>query len=238
MISIPLYLDQAHACSYLDQHSAQFAYIHPDVALDTSLYSQLIAQGFRRSGSHVYQPYCTACKKCIPVRLSVTNFQTSRQQRRTMKNNTDIQVTIKPALFEQAHFDLYLLYQKNRHTDSNMASSTKDDYINFLSSEWCNTLFVEFSCAGELAGVAIIDLLDNALSAVYTFFDSRFSKRSLGVYAVLWQIEYAKSLGLDWIYLGFWIEQCQKMSYKINYQPLQGLIEKEWRDYNPDSFFS
>ena len=155
-----------------------------------------------------------------------------------MKNNANIQVNIKPAIFEQVHFDLYLLYQQSRHTDSNMANATKEEYINFLSSEWCNTLFVEFNCAGELAGLAVIDLLDNALSAVYTFFDPRFSRRSLGVYAVLWQIQHAKSLGLEWLYLGYWIEKCQKMSYKTNYQPLQGLVEQEWRDYNPDTFFS
>ena len=118
-----------------------------------------------------------------------------------------------------------------------MADASKEEYIDFLSSEWCNTLFVEFTCAGELAGVAVVDLFDNALSAVYTFFDPELSKRSLGVYAVLWQIDYAKTLGLDWLYLGYWIEQCQKMSYKTNYQPLQGLVEKEWRDYDPDSFF-
>ncbi len=229
MISIPLYLDNTHPCSYLDQHNAQFAYIHPDVPLNTELYSQLIAQGFRRSGIHVYKPYCTACKKCIPVRLAANDFQASRQQRRTLKKNVDIQVSVKPAIFEQAHFDLYVHYQQSRHADSNMANANRDDYINFLSSEWCNTLFIEFCCAGELAGVAVVDLLDNALSAVYTFFNPKFSQRSLGVYAVLWQIEHAKSLGLDWLYLGYWIEQCQKMSYKTNYQPLQGLIDKEWR---------
>lgn len=238
MISIPLYVDTPHACSYLAQRNAQFAYIHPDFPLDTSLYSHLIAQGFRRSGSHVYQPNCTSCKKCIPVRLSVNDFQPSRQQRRTLKNNADMQVTIKPALFEQAHFDLYLLYQQSRHADSNMASASKHDYINFLSSEWCNTLFIEFNCVGELAGIAVIDQLDNAFSAVYTFFDPKFSKRSLGVYAVLWQIEYAKSQNLNWLYLGYWIAECQKMSYKINYQPLQGLIEQDWRHYNPDTGFT
>ena len=237
MISIPLYLAEAHDCSYLDQHSSQFAYVHPDFSLNTNLYAQLIAQGFRRSGSHVYQPYCHSCKKCVPVRLAIKDFQPSRQQRRTMKNNADIQATIKPAIFEQAHFDLYLLYQQSRHTESNMADASKEEYIDFLSSEWCNTLFVEFTCAGKLAGVAVVDLFDNALSAVYTFFDPELSKRSLGVYAVLWQIDYAKTLGLDWLYLGYWIEQCQKMSYKTNYQPLQGLVDKEWRDYDPDHFF-
>jgi len=229
MISIPLYLDTEHACSYLDKHQAQFAYVHPEFSLDSSIYAQLIAQGFRRSGSYVYQPYCTACKKCIPVRLAVQDFQISRQQRRTLKKNTGIQIKIKAPVFERPHFELYQHYQRSRHTDSNMANATEEDYISFLSSDWCNTLFVEFCCDNELAGIAVVDSLDNALSAVYTFFDPKFSARSLGVYAVLWQIEHAKSLGLDWLYLGYWIAECQKMSYKTNYQPLQGLIDEQWQ---------
>jgi arginine-tRNA-protein transferase len=229
MISIPLYLDTEHDCSYLTEHKSQFAYIHPEFQLTTKTYSQLIEQGFRRSGSHVYQPYCTNCQKCVPARLAIKDFQASRQQRRTLKKNADLQVIIKPAQFESAHFELYQQYQRSRHTEGNMADANAKDYINFLSSHWCNTLFVEFSCSGELAGVAVVDLLDNALSAVYTFFDPKFSQRSLGVYAVLWQIEHAKTLGLEWLYLGYWIADCQKMSYKINYQPLQGLIDHQWQ---------
>jgi len=229
MISIPLYLDNEHDCSYLADHQSQFAYIFPDFQLSTEIYSQLIEQGFRRSGNHAYQPYCQNCKECIPARLAVNDFQASRSQRRAFNKNIDIQTLIKPAQFEQAHFDLYQKYQKSRHADGGMADSTEDDYINFLASDWCNTLFVEFSFDGELVGVAIIDLLDNALSAVYTFFEPKFSSRSLGVYAVLWQIEHAKSLGLDWLYLGYWISDCQKMSYKTNYQPLQGLVDSQWQ---------
>ena len=228
MISIPLYLDRAHECSYLEQRNAQFAYIHPDFSLTNDHYSQLISQGFRRSGNHVYQPHCTSCKQCVPARLAVADFKASRQQRRTLKKNTNIGVKIKPARFEQAHFELFQYYQQSRHADGEMVNTTQENYINFLSSDWCNTLFVEFSCNNELAGVAVVDLLDNALSAVYTFFDPKFSARSLGVYAVLWQIEHAKSLGLEWLYLGYWIENCQKMSYKSNYQPLQGLVDNQW----------
>jgi len=232
MISIPLYLNEAHSCSYLEDKSAQFAYVHPDVALNTTLYEQLIEQGFRRSGNHVYRPYCTNCTQCIATRLAVENFKASRQQRRTFKKNTDLKMTITPPIFKQTHFDLYQHYQRNRHADSEMADTTPEEYIHFLSSDWCNTLFVEFTLANELAGVAIVDLFDNALSAVYTFFDPKFSTRSLGVYAVLWQIEHAKTLGLDWVYLGYWIKECQKMSYKTNYQPIQGFINEEWRDLN------
>lgn len=229
MISIPLYIDTEHECSYLKNHSAQFAYIHPEFNLNTDIYTQLIAQGFRRSGNHVYQPNCMNCSKCISSRITVADFNPSRQQRRTFKKNTDINVSIKPAQFSQAHYALYLKYQQSRHQDGEMANTSEKDYISFLSSTWCNTFFVEFTCNNQLACVAVVDLLDNALSAVYTFFDPQFATRSLGVYAVLWQIQHAKSLGLDWLYLGYWVENCQKMSYKINFQPLQGLVDNQWR---------
>jgi len=74
----------------------------------------------------------------------------------------------------------------------------------------------------------VVDLLDNALSAVYTFFNPKFSKNNLGSYAILWQIQHAKNLNLEFLYLGFWVKDCLKMSYKTQYQPLQGLIENHW----------
>ncbi len=144
------------------------------------------------------------------------------------KKNQKTTVIVKPAHFEQSHYELYIRYQKHRHLQGGMDESSQEDYINFLNSQWCNTLFVEFSIENKLAAVAIVDLLDNALSAVYTFFDPDFSSYSLGTYAVLWQQNHAKSLGLEFIYLGFWIKDCQKMSYKTQYQPLQGFINNAW----------
>ena len=106
---------------------------------------------------------------------------------------------------------------------------SKDDFISFLSSSWRNTLFVEFLVNNELAAVAVVDLLDNALSAVYTFFEPGFSQYSLGTYAVLWQQNRAKELNLEFVYIGFWIKNCRKMSYKTQYQPIQGFIDNEWK---------
>jgi arginine-tRNA-protein transferase len=126
-------------------------------------------------------------------------------------------------------------YQKHKHKDGGMADSSQEDYINFLASSWCTTLFVEFSIDNKLAAVAVVDLLDNALSAVYTFFEPEFSKYSLGTYAVLWQIQHAKELNLDFIYLGFWIKDCLKMSYKSQYQPLQGFITNQWKNLDSNT---
>ncbi len=228
MISIPLVLTSIHPCSYLENEQSQSIFVHPSYPLTTSIYTQLIAQGFRRSGDEVYVPHCPHCEACIPVRLAVNQFKPNRSQQRCLHKNSHTKVVIKPAVFEQAHYELYLRYQLTRHTGGNMAESSPDEYINFLSSSWCDTVFVEFSIDDELAGVAIVDQLDNALSAVYTFFDPKFSNYSLGVYAVLWQIEQAKSQQREFLYLGFWIQACQKMAYKHNYQPLQIFRNKQW----------
>jgi arginine-tRNA-protein transferase len=230
MISIPLFLDSTHPCSYLEKRNAQFAYVHPEFDLSSDIYSILIDQGFRRSGNYIYQPKCVNCNACIATKLTVQDFNPSRQQRRVVKKNSDIQVNIKSTDFDKQHFELYQRYLSNRHADGVMDNSSKEDYLAFFGSHWCNTYFVEFIIAGELAAVTVIDHLDNAFSAVYTFFDPKFSARSLGVYAVLWQIDYAKSLQLENLYLGYWIADCKKMSYKTKYQPLQGLIEQQWQN--------
>lgn len=229
MISIPLFKTEQSPCSYLEKKNASSIFVHPSFTLDTTIYSQLIEQGFRRSGDEVYAPHCPTCSDCIPARLLVKKFQPSRSQKRCIKKNLQTKVIVKPAQFEQAHFDLYLRYQNHKHSGGNMADSSEEDYIKFLSSHWCNTLFVEFLIDEKLAAVAIVDLLDNALSAVYTFFDPDFSSYSLGTYAVLWQQIHAKEMGLEFVYLGYWIEECQKMSYKKQFQPIQGFIDKEWR---------
>jgi arginine-tRNA-protein transferase len=228
MTSIPLLITAPHPCSYLDDEQAQSAFVDPSFRLDTAVYSLLIAHCFRRSGNDVYRPQCAQCSQCVPVRVPVAQFKPIRSQKRCLQKNRQTTAIIKPAVFEQAHYDLYLRYQNQRHAEGNMANTSPDEYIEFLGSSWCNTQFIEFFCADELSAVAIVDRLDDALSAVYTFFDPKFSSYSLGVYAVLWQIQHAQKLNLDYLYLGFWIANCRKMNYKDQYRPLQGFIDQQW----------
>lgn len=229
MISIPLFLTELQPCSYLDNKNSQSAFIHPSFSMNTPLYSQLIERGYRRSGNEVYTPHCPTCSECIPTRLVAEQFSATKNQKRCIKKNLATHVSVKPAIFEQAHYDIYMRYQIHRHLDGGMANSSKEDYMNFLSSRWCNTLFVEFSINNEIAAVAIVDLLDNALSAVYTFFEPKFSQYSLGTYAVLWQIQHAKQMNLEFVYMGFWIKNCKKMTYKTQYQPIQAYRQNEWK---------
>jgi leucyl-tRNA---protein transferase len=228
MISIPLFLTQEHPCSYLEGERTQSVFVHPSFPVTTSIYAQLIEQGFRRSGDEIYAPRCPHCSACIPVRLPVEKFKPSRSQKRCINKNIATHAIVKPAVFEQAHYDMYLRYQAARHGDGSMANASSDDYLRFLGSSWCDTRFVEFLVNNELAGVAVIDQFEQAWSAVYTFFEPKFSSYSLGVYAVLWEIEQAYLQQKEFLYLGFWIKDCKKMAYKNDYQPIQLLIDNRW----------
>jgi arginine-tRNA-protein transferase len=237
MNSIPIWLDNGHACGYLDDRIARSGFVHPSVQMDMPLYSQLIAQGFRRSGDYVYKPYCDACQACVPSRLPVSAFQANRKQKRCAKRNALTRVVVKDAKFDPRHFRLYQRYLRARHDKPGEdANVTPDDYLQFLGSTWCDTMFVEFLIGGQLAAVAVVDVVTDGLSAVYTFFDPNFADHSPGVYAVLWQIETAKQLGLTYLYLGYWIEDCRKMRYKIDYQPLTGLLDGQWQTISKPTF--
>ena len=228
MTSIPLLLSEQHECSYFNDRTAQSAFIHPAVDLTPAIYSQLLSKGFRRSVSQVYSPHCFTCQDCIAVRVPVNDFIPSRNQKRILKKNQDTKVHIRAANFEARHYRLYLLYQQTRHAGSSMADTSPEDYMNFLATDWCDTWFVEFEYQGKLAAIAIMDKLPDSISAVYTFFDPDLSHLSLGNYAVLWQILHSQHLNLKWVYLGFWISDCRKMSYKNKYRPIQAFVNEQW----------
>lgn len=219
----------AHPCSYLEGEQAITLFADPKSRMDGRLYSELSDLGFRRSGNYVYRPHCSHCNACVPVRIPVGRFAANRQQARVLKRNADVTVRAVPATFHPEHYQLYERYISERHSDGDMYPPSEEQFNSFLTSDWSETRFYEFrDGAGKLLAVAVCDLLDDGLSAVYTFFDPDEEKRSLGTLAILWEIGETRRLGLSSLYLGYWIKHCQKMAYKIAYRPIELLINNEW----------
>lgn len=226
---LSFYATPPHQCSYLDDREAITLFADPRYPKNNALYAVLSARGFRRSGEHLYQPHCPDCSACVPIRVPVAEFRPRRQQRRTWQQNRDLQVRVRPARYKREHFDLYRRYIAARHAGGGMDDPTPDSYMNFLTASWADTIFMEYRLDGALLAVSVSDRLPDALSAVYTFFDPDSSQRSLGRYAILQQIHMAHDTGRQWLYLGYWIAACRKMSYKTEYQPLEYLRRGEWR---------
>ncbi len=226
---IRLFLGAEHPCSYLLGRVANSAYVDTD--MNPMLYSRLAEQGFRRSGDLVYRPHCRICTACIPIRVPVRRFWPDRSQRRNLRNNSDLEIIRKAPEFDEDHYRLFRRYLTARHEDGNMANLSPQEYMAFLGSHWADTTFVEFKSREKLLAVAVVDRLDRGLSAVYTFFDPAQAERGLGTQAVLWQIGEARRLGLEWLYLGYWIGDCRKMNYKTRFRPLEALIGEHWKGF-------
>ena len=233
-----LYATPPHECNYLPHHQATTVFIDPNFPKDNLLYDNLSQHGFRRSGEHLYRPHCRNCEECIPVRVPVRKFVPRRSQRRILQKNRDLRIVTKESEFEPEHFDLYCRYLATRHIGGGMDNPTPSSYMKFLTSHWSKTEFCEFRLKQQLVALAVLDHLQNGLSAVYTFFDPALKERSLGVYAILWEIEEAKRLKRDWLYLGYWIKGCRKMSYKIEYQPLEFYCHGTWQEIKTPNDFN
>ncbi|MBL3590130.1 MAG: arginyltransferase [gamma proteobacterium endosymbiont of Lamellibrachia anaximandri] len=227
--TLALYLSQEHDCSYLPGQQARTLFLDPSTSVDALLYQFLIDQGFRRSGAHLYRPACNSCNACTSLRLPVAEFRPNRSQRRCWKRNIGhFSITPCPAEFDEEHYALYVEYLQQRHPDGSMSNTDPQQYLNFLTTPWAETVFYEFRCKGRLAAVAATDLLPEGISSVYTFFDPGMQTEGIGVFSLLWQIQHAAKLGRHWLYPGYWIRNCSKMNYKSRYRPLEAWNGLEW----------
>ena len=217
-----------HPCSYLADKEATTVFLDPGYPKTPALYTALSRLGFRRSGTHIYRPQCARCNACIPVRIAVARFRPRRIHRRVRTANRDITFRVRPACFEPQHFALYRRYISARHAGGGMDNPSPGQYRDFLTSAWCDTLFFEYSLGTSVVAVSVIDRLTDGFSCVYTFFDPTHVRRSLGTYAILHALEVARRQSLQWLYLGYYIDESPKMRYKADYRPQERLIDGRW----------
>ena len=231
--TIQFYATAAYPCSYLPGRIARSQVAVPSSLLHADAYAQLVASGFRRSGEFIYRPHCDHCQACTSVRVPVMAFSANRSQKRAWSQHSDLSVRVSKPAFSEEHFALYQRYQKIRHAGGGMDHDDVAQYMEFLVSTQVNTWLVEFreASAGDIDGqlkmVSIIDCLEGGLSAVYTFFEPE-DGQALGTYNVLWQIAYARSLSLPYVYLGYYIQDCRKMAYKLRFKPSEWLVKGVW----------
>jgi len=232
MKTLQYHTTHPYACGYLPDRMARSEVVASENAVDSATYAALVLRGYRRSGRFVYRPQCGKCNACLSVRIRVDAFKPSRTQKRCWKKHGHLTSTQNRLHFDQKHFELYQRYQLRRHSDNSMVHNDYGQYQNFLLQSHVNSSLIAFHEMEHLRMISIVDELPDGLSSVYTFYDPDIESASFGTYNILWQIQFCRTLGLQYLYLGYWIKEHHKMNYKANFQPLEILIDDQWFSFD------
>jgi arginyl-tRNA--protein-N-Asp/Glu arginylyltransferase len=223
---------QIEPCVYQLGRPSRYEVMIPTERLTPKELDDLHAAGARRSGWLFYRLDCPGCQACEPLRVHVAKFQMTRSQRRVWKGNQDLEVSIGEPQAGPERVALYNKHLFERQLNTSDEAITIDQYRQWLVESGVQTVEFLFRDAGKIVGVGLVDLGEQDASSVYFFFDPVVSKRSLGTFSMLKEIEWLAQRQTRFHYLGFYNDECAPLRYKAGFGPHELLTfekgEQRW----------
>lgn len=229
-----LVYDEATACPYLAGRDARMPLRVPTRMLTQQEFSERLRAGDRRQGVLLYRTACPSCRACEPIRIDVTAFTPDKTQRRVYRRGLrDLDVEIGPPEYSAEKVALYNRHKAGRGLSVDGQDIDEAGYRAFLVDTCCDSFELRYRRGGRLVGVAVVDRAEDALSAVYFYFDPEFEPLSPGVFSIMKQVELCRSWGLRFLYLGLYIRECASMAYKARYLPHERRVDGRWLRVDP-----
>ena len=228
------FLTAPSPCPYLPERFERKVFAHLPLSDGASVNDSLTQVGFRRSQNIAYRPACEACSACVSVRIPVADYIFSRSERKVLARNDDIERTLVEAEATMEQFDLLRRYLLARHADGGMAEMTWPDYVAMVEDTAVRTHIIEYRIRqtdggpGHLIACALVDLMSDGLSLVYSFYDPGLARRSLGSFVILDHVIQAGLTQIPYVYLGYWVRGSEKMDYKVRFSPIELLKPDGW----------
>lgn len=220
-----LFLTAAMPCPYLPDRQERKLFTHLSGRRASALHHLLSENGFRRSQNLIYRPACEGCTACQSVRIVVRQFDTSQRFRRVLRANADLSAEIRSPVATSEQYELFQRYLRSRHPGGGMTQMSFVDYEYMVEDTPVQSVVTEYRLredpSAPLMAVALTDVMPDGLSMVYSFYDPDHAHRGLGNFLILDHIERVKSVGLNFVYLGYWVPQSPKMAYKAAFRPLE-----------------
>jgi len=210
-------------CVYLKDERMKMEYKYIKYCSE-KMSSNLIKRGWRRFGDYYSRPNCNQCSKCLSLRIDVEKFKFTKSVKKVLAKNSDTKMIIRTPSVSSEHLELYEKYHRYMQLKKGWdyytvnADSYYDLYAKGYSTFGKEILYIRDN---KLVGVDLVDFLDDGISAIYFYYDPEYLKFSLGNYSIYKQIEMAKERELKWIYLGYYVKDCDSLNYKVNFKPHQ-----------------
>lgn len=228
------FLTAPSPCPYLPDRFERKVFAHLPLSDGATVNDSLTQVGFRRSQNIAYRPACEACSACVSARIPAADYILSRSERKVLSRNADLERNLVEAEATMEQFDLLRRYLTARHADGGMAEMTWPDYVAMVEDTAVRTHIIEYRMKsgdrgpGDLIACALVDLMSDGLSLVYSFYDPTATRRSLGSFVILDHIDQANATKLPYVYLGYWVRGSEKMAYKVRFSPIELLRSDGW----------